>query len=173
MKYYQEDKKIAGDKLSCLSLCPVLILLIICGSFSACDSRKASDKDIIGYVNKEPVLASELERALSFERRMSSGLIVSPDIKQKKLDLIIDTKLIVQEAIEAGITRDEKFVAIKTCPPTRQNSSFARFGCFGGLNFLILVFAEFTLGSTSIRKFKGRFINEFQNSLLGVDPIGD
>lgn len=93
----------------------ILVFFFICGSFSACDNRKASDKDIIGYVNKEPILASELDRVVSFEARKSPGKEITPDIRQKQLDLLIDKKLIVQEAIDVGLTRDENFIAmIKT-----------------------------------------------------------
>jgi len=93
----------------------ILIFFLICSSLSSCDQRTASNDSIIGYVNKEPVLASELDRVVSFEARKSPGQEITPDIRQKQLDLLIDKKLIVQEAIEAGLTRDENFIAmIKT-----------------------------------------------------------
>jgi len=93
----------------------ILVFFFICGSFSACDQRTASNDNIIGYVNKEPVLASELDRVLSFKQRKSPNQGITSDIRQEQLDLLIDKKLIVQEAIDVGISRDEKFVAmIKT-----------------------------------------------------------
>lgn len=60
-------------------------------------------------------MASELDRVLSFKQRKSPNQGITSDIRQEQLDLLIDKKLIVQEAIEAGLTRDENFIAmIKT-----------------------------------------------------------
>lgn len=67
-------------------------------------------KGVIAYVNKEPVLASELDRAVALKARQDPSFRVTPESKAEILDVIINRKLIVQKAMEKGLARQEKFV---------------------------------------------------------------
>lgn len=93
----------------------ILIFLIICSSFSACDQRSASKDKIIGYVNKEPIQEAELERTIKIKMRQNPLMKITKEIKEEQLDLLIDKKLIIQEALEQGLAREDRFVrTIKT-----------------------------------------------------------
>ena len=92
----------------------VIIALI---AFVGCDNRKPgiSDGKVVAYVNKEPVFAAEVDRGIAIKARHDPLFKVTPKAKKEQLDTTIDKKLFIQEAVKAGLTRDEKFVnTIKT-----------------------------------------------------------
>jgi len=82
-----------------------LLFLSGCGR---CEAPKG--KDIVAYVNKEPVYAAELDREIALKARQDPALKVTPETKKDELDLIINKKLIIQEAMERGLAREERFV---------------------------------------------------------------
>jgi hypothetical protein len=80
-------------------------------AFSSCgDSPMAGKPNVIAMVNKEPILASELEHDIAIRTRQDPFFKVTPETKLEQLDIIIDKKLIIQEAVHRGLARDEKFV---------------------------------------------------------------
>jgi hypothetical protein len=93
--------------LKFLAVSGISALLFISGC-AKCEAPKA--KDIVAYVNKEPVYASELETEVARKAKRDPGLKVTPDSKRDELDLIINKKLIIQEAMERGLAREERFV---------------------------------------------------------------
>ncbi len=93
----------------------VFFLLIILSGCGDSLQSKTTDSRIVAYVNKEPVFASEVDRAIAIKARQDPLFKVTPESKKEQLDTIIDKKLIIQEAVKSGLTRDEKFVnTIKT-----------------------------------------------------------
>jgi len=83
---------------------------------SACGQRTEQPKDdIIAYVNKEPVFSSELERSLALAARQDPLFKLTDQVKRDHIEGIINKKIIIQNASEAGLARQERFInTIKT-----------------------------------------------------------
>ena len=88
---------------------PVLILAV---SFclSACAKSPAKDKDIIAYVNKDPIYRSDLKRDIALRAKFDPEFKLTPETESEQLDAMIDRKIIVQYAMQQGLARDERFV---------------------------------------------------------------
>jgi len=95
--------------LVALTVFPFLIL-------SGCGNRGSADRDkVIAYVNKEPIYASELKRSIALKTRQDPMFKVTPETRNDHLDMLIERKLIIQEAIDKGLASEDKFVnTIKT-----------------------------------------------------------
>jgi parvulin-like peptidyl-prolyl isomerase len=89
-----------------LKLPAILIVLII---LSGCGKNSSTKEEIVAYVNKEPVYASELQREIARKAKSNPTLEITPETKYDQLALIIDRKLIVQAAMQEGLARKEKF----------------------------------------------------------------
>lgn len=88
-----------------------LIVLSIFAFFSGCGKSPLDDKkDIIAYVNREPIFASDLKREIALKARQDPTFKVTPETKDDQLDMIINRKLIIQEAMEKGLAREDRFV---------------------------------------------------------------
>ena len=84
-----------------------LILLFLPG----CGKREQFDKkDVIAYVNKEPILESELKRDIALKTRQDPMFKVTPETESEMLDNIINRKLLCQNAMEKGMAREPRFV---------------------------------------------------------------
>ena len=66
--------------------------------------------DLIGLVNKEPITASELKRNIALKARQDPAFKVTPETEGEQLELIINKKLLIQEAMAKGLAREERFV---------------------------------------------------------------
>ncbi len=90
--------------LSCFAL--------LCG----CGKNDAvNKKDIIAYVNKEPILAEDLRREVDMRSKQDPTFKLTPETESDQLDVMITKKIITQGAIKAGLARQDKFViAIKS-----------------------------------------------------------
>ncbi|MCX5679891.1 MAG: hypothetical protein NTZ95_04465 [Candidatus Omnitrophica bacterium] len=80
-------------------------------SLSACAKSKALDKDIIAYVNKDPIYKSDLKRDIALRAKFDPEFKLTPESESEQLDAMIDRKIIVQYAMEKGLAREERFVA--------------------------------------------------------------
>lgn len=85
------------------------VFLLGCG-------RESPPKDnVVAYVNKEPVTASELKREIALRAKQDPSFKVTPETEQEQLDVIINRKIIIQAAMQKGLAREERFVnTIKT-----------------------------------------------------------
>ncbi len=92
-------------KFSLLVMLFGLIFLSGCAKYDLLNK-----KDVIAYVNKEPVLASELKRAIALRARQDPTFKVTPETEAEQLDTIINRKLIVQKAMDIGLAREDRFV---------------------------------------------------------------
>lgn len=90
-------------------LFPFIMLLSGCGG--ACKSDLPHKEEIIAYVNKEPIYASELKKEIALRARHEPGYKSTAEAEADQLDIMIDRKLIIQEAVSKGLGRQEKFVA--------------------------------------------------------------
>ncbi len=73
-------------------------------------SGPALKKDVLASVNGEPVFMSDLKREVALRARQDPTFKVTPDSATDQLNTIIDRKLIIQEAMEKGLAREERFV---------------------------------------------------------------
>jgi len=92
------------------------IVCVGCILMAGCGKRPVADKDeVIAYVNKDPIFASDLKREIAMRVRLDPTFKVTPESEAEQLDLIINRKLLIQEAMRKGLAREEKFVStIKT-----------------------------------------------------------
>lgn len=79
---------------------------------SGCARKDAADKkdDIVAYVNKEPVFESDLQRDIDLRAKQDPSFKLTPESKAEQLDIIIDKKIITQDAMRRGLARQDKFV---------------------------------------------------------------
>jgi hypothetical protein len=89
------------------------IIVILSACNRTCPLSK-TDK-VVAYVNNEPIFASDLKRSMALKAQQDPLLITTPDVQQEQLDIMIDRKLIIQEALQKGLARQDSFVeTIKT-----------------------------------------------------------
>ena len=102
--------------MNLLSKFPKILLLItvtVSLTFftSACGRRSIKDnKEVVAYVNEEPIYANELEKGMAFKARQDPEFKFCPETERDQLEVIIEKKLIIQEAVEKGLAREDKFV---------------------------------------------------------------
>lgn len=89
---------------------PVLILSVSL-SLSACAKQPAKDRDIVAYVNKDPIYRSDLKRDIALRAKFDPEFKLTPETESEQLDSMIDRKIIVQYAMEQGLAREERFVS--------------------------------------------------------------
>lgn len=111
-------EKIRGDEMRDKIVKPLLAILIVSVSLSfyGCGKRNtASDKDVIAYVNRDPIYKSDLKRDIALRAKFDPAFKLTPETEDDQLDAMINRKVIVQYAMEKGLAREERFVnAIRT-----------------------------------------------------------
>jgi len=100
------------SKIFCIST-----YILVCLVLTSCGRNpqlSGTDK-VVAYANKEPIFASDLKRSLALKAQQDPLLVTTPDVRQEQLDIMIDRKLIIQEALQLGLARQDSFVeTIKT-----------------------------------------------------------
>ena len=95
-----------GMKKNLLVLISFSLILSGCGRGGPAEGKN----DLIGLVNKEPITASELKRNIALKARQDPAFKVTPETEGEQLELIINKKLLIQEAMAKGLAREERFV---------------------------------------------------------------
>ena len=90
-----------------LALFLYLTALTGCGNSG---QRNPADSGIAAFVNKEPIFVSEINKNIAIKVRQDPLFKVTSEAQEEQLDMLIDKKLIIQEAIDRGLAREEKFV---------------------------------------------------------------
>jgi len=88
-----------------------LLLFLVLGSILfilSCSDRKPAER-VVGTVNNNPILLSELQREVAVHLQQHPGVKPSQVIVEDHLKAIIERKLMIQEAVKAKITEDEQF----------------------------------------------------------------
>jgi parvulin-like peptidyl-prolyl isomerase len=85
------------------------ILTISIIFLSACTQLDTS-KEVVAYVNKEPIYASELKREIARKAQCDPLFKLTPDAECDYLESLINRKLIVQAAMKKGLAQEERFV---------------------------------------------------------------
>lgn len=90
---------------------PLFISLIF---LSAC-AQSDKGKEIVAYVNKEPIYLIELKREVARRAKSDPSFVITAETKKEQLQSLIERRLIVQTAMKEGLARRERFVnTIKT-----------------------------------------------------------
>jgi parvulin-like peptidyl-prolyl isomerase len=88
----------------------IVISLTGCGKIGP-----KSKEDIVACVNNDVIYKSDLKRDIALRAKLDPTFKVTPETESEQLDVIINRKLIIQEAMQQGLARDERFVnAIRT-----------------------------------------------------------
>ncbi len=94
-----------------IPICKCLfLLLVLCHAAGCSPGVQKGNDEVIAYVNGEPVFASELQRVIELKLRQNPVLEVTPEIKRSLLEVLIDKKLITQEAMDEGLARKDRFL---------------------------------------------------------------
>jgi len=89
---------------------PLVLLLIFtagCGKKEAA----ADKKDVIAYINKEPVYGSDLTKDIFLRARSGSDYKSDPEVRKEMLDIMINKKIAIQDAMKKGLARTDRFVS--------------------------------------------------------------
>ena len=90
--------------------CAVGIFWVVLLCAAGCGRAPARPQGVIGYVNNEPILESELKRELTLRAQQDPHFKLTPETRQEQLDAIIDRRLIIQEAMKEGMARQQRFI---------------------------------------------------------------
>lgn len=93
-------------KISLILAFAILVSLYGCGRFGA----KSQKEEIVAYVNKDTISRSDLKKELALRVKLDPAFKITPDTERDQLDLMINRKLIIQEAMKKGLARRERFV---------------------------------------------------------------
>lgn len=93
-------------RLSLLIAFSFIIMLSGCGK----SELNKDKKDIIAYVNKEPIYEYDVKREIAMRVRHDPNFKYTPESQNEQLDILINKKLVIQEAMEKGLARSERFI---------------------------------------------------------------
>ncbi len=92
----------------------LVILFSVLPLLTACSSSQ-QDRDIITKVNDVPIYASELKKEIARYARQNPEFRITDSTVNERLKTMIEQKLLIQEAVQKGITKEDRFVeTIKT-----------------------------------------------------------
>ena len=89
---------------------PLVLLLIFT---AGCGKRESTvdKKNVIAYVNKEPIYGSDLTKEIFLRSRSDADYKYNPEIRKELLDIMIDKKIAIQDAMKSGLARTDRFVS--------------------------------------------------------------
>lgn len=89
----------------------ILFLLLF---ITACE-RNRPHKENIASVNDAPITLAEFQKEVSLRAKRDPAYKITPQILEEQLNTVIDKKLLIQEAMEKGLSEDPQFAeTIKT-----------------------------------------------------------
>ncbi len=89
-----------------------LVILIVLSSlfFTGCSKENNDTGKVIATVNKEKISLNQFERELALRSKQNPNFKVTSQSIQQQLDSVIDRRLMVQEAMAMGLTKNADFV---------------------------------------------------------------
>ncbi|HBO84793.1 MAG: hypothetical protein A2073_01145 [Deltaproteobacteria bacterium GWC2_42_11] len=92
----------------------IFIFLILTLLIISCE-KKRQDAEVIATVNDAHILLKDFQKDVSAYSRHNPSFKITPDALEEYLKSMIDKKLMIQKAVEMGLSEDERFVeTIKT-----------------------------------------------------------
>ncbi|MDD5434333.1 MAG: SurA N-terminal domain-containing protein [Nitrospira sp.] len=91
------------------SYCTLFFIIII--SISACSSNNGKEKgEVVATVNSSPILFKEFQKELAMYSRRDPSSKINPRTVEEQLEVMIDNKLMIQEATKMGLAGNERFM---------------------------------------------------------------
>jgi len=87
----------------------IIALLFCVGLMSGCAQKEKASK-AIATVNGEPIYMDSLKRELSIMVKRDPSIEINPKTLQKATDMLIEKKIIIQEAMKKKMAEEKKFV---------------------------------------------------------------
>ena len=84
-------------------------LIFFVFSMSGCGKNSEKGK-IIATVNGAPLLLKELQFNIAQRSKRNLDFKITPEVIEEELNIMIEKKLVIQEAMKKKLTNDEKFV---------------------------------------------------------------
>lgn len=88
----------------------VVFILSIFLVFSLMSCGKNKKEEIVATVNEAPIRLKDLKYNVALRSKRDPELKITPQVIKDELDLLIEKKLMVQEALEKGILDNESFI---------------------------------------------------------------
>lgn len=87
------------------------LTLLILGIFifSGCAKVKPSEK-VVATVNGEPIYLKDFKRELALRVKQNPSFKITPTTMNEMMDIMIDKKLIMQEAMKKNLAEEQRFV---------------------------------------------------------------
>lgn len=76
---------------------------------SACGGEKNREQ-AVASVNRSPILLKEFQKELAVNSRRDPAIKLNSRVIEEQLELMIDKKLMIQEATRMGLAEDERFI---------------------------------------------------------------
>ncbi len=89
-----------------------LLLMLLLIFTAGCGKKEAADKkDVIAYINKEPIYGSDLTKDIFLRARSVSDYKSDPEVRKEMLYIMINKKIAIQDAMKKGLARTDRFVS--------------------------------------------------------------
>lgn len=76
---------------------------------SACGGEKSREQ-AVASVNRSPILLKEFQKELAVHSRRDPAIRLNARVIEEQLEIMIDKKLMIQEATRMGLAEDERFI---------------------------------------------------------------
>ncbi len=88
----------------------VIFILFVFLIFSLMSCGKSEKGEIVATVNGVPIRLNDLKYNIALRSSRDPDLKITPQLIEDELNILIEKKLMVQEALEKGIMNDERFI---------------------------------------------------------------
>jgi len=101
----------AGDKNMCRKKISLVILIIFVSFFSGCGRGRGTqnESDVLATVNGEPLYVSDFNRSIALNIKRDPMFKITPQTLDNQIDMLIDKKLLIQEARDKNLDRTKRF----------------------------------------------------------------
>lgn len=90
----------------------IIFAAVILAGLCGCEKYPAAinKKDVAVYVNKEPILVDDIKREMAVRAKQDPAFRATPDTEAEQMDIIINRRLLVQDAIKNGLSKKDDFI---------------------------------------------------------------
>lgn len=88
----------------------ILILVLFLSLNLGCSKVNSDDEKIVAVLNKEPITLKEFQKEIALRSKQNPAYKVTPSAIEDQLDIIIDRRLMIQEAMNMGLVSNPDFV---------------------------------------------------------------
>jgi hypothetical protein len=99
-----KDRQVKAMRYRYIAIILVFIFMNGCSK-----ARPPEHNDIIAYVNKEPVYESDVRKEIFIRGRTEPDFRYNQELKKDQLNIMINKKLVIQEAMKRELASSEKF----------------------------------------------------------------